>query len=573
MPRIPVFQRSHVATATRRLLAPLLVALLAGVPVAGRPATPAWPAATFSYLATNESLEHVLTEFGRTFGLRVELTPGVVHHPVRLNGNITTATPDEFLNRLGMSHGAQWFQHGGTLYASLASEGVTRALPASGVAGIRQALTSLGVVDARFGWADLPERSTVIVTGPPAYVELVSRTLATLPPAPADLEVRMFRLRHATVDDRTIQYRDKEISTAGMATLIRSLIGNQNARTGTVTRTVEPIATSLQPAVPAQTLGSKGDAGASSKSDEKAGTGGAAEKGDSASRVASIAPADNRNVATIQADSRLNALIVRDRPERMPLYEQLIASLDVPSLLIQIEAMIIDVDSSSARKLGVDWQARRRVSTTTWASGGYGAPDLTTDANSGGITLSGGPGLLGNYFTARISALESSGEARVVSRPSVLTVDNLGALIDLSETLYISAIGERVANVVPVSVGTTLKVTPHVIEHGGQRSVQLTVDIEDGAIVDTPTNGQPRVRRSTVGTQAVMAQDESLLIGGFRTEQDMRQNDRIPVIGDLPVIGALFGKKSTNSERRERMFVLTPRIIEPSVMQQAAKAP
>lgn len=552
-----------------------LAAMLAWAPLPCNAAVPApWPAVTFSYLANNETVERVLAEFGRTFGLRVECTQGVNDHPVRLNGNITTATPDEFLNRLGISHGLQWFQHSGTLHVSLASESITRALPASGVSGIRQALTSLGVADPRFGWADLPERSTVIVSGPPAYVGLLASTLSSLPPAPMEQEVRVFRLKHATVDDRVIQYRDKEITTSGVATLLRSLMGNLAGRTGTVMQTT-PAPAPLKAAAPAPSLGDSSAGAASGKADAKADAkaGGSAASADSSARTPATYT-DNgsgsgsgnsaANIATIQADSRLNALVVRDRPERMPLYEQLIASLDVPSYLIQIEAMIVDISTTQARQLGVDWQAKRVIGGTA-ITGGVGNPDLLATASA--ATLA------GNFLMARINALESTGEARVVSRPSVLTVDNLGALIDLSETMYLSVVGERVANIVPVAVGVTLKVTPHVIEHNGERSVQLTVDIEDGAIVDAKTRSQPTVRRSTVGTQAVMAQDQSLLIGGFRTEQDMKQHDRTPVLGDLPLVGVLFGQKDVSTSRSERMFVLTPRIIEPAVMRPLAKAP
>ena len=73
---------------------------------------------------------------------------------------------------------------------------------------------------------------------------------------------------------------------------------------------------------------------------------------------------------------------------------------------------------------------------------------------------------VGEFLMARIQALEGNGDARIVSRPSVLTLDNLGALIDLSETFYIQTSGERVANVVPISVGVTLRVTPHIDRAG-----------------------------------------------------------------------------------------------------------
>jgi type III secretion protein C len=152
----------------------------------------------------------------------------------------------------------------------------------------------------------------------------------------------------------------------------------------------------------------------------------------------------------------------------------------------------------------------------------------------------------------------------------VLTVDNLGALIDLSETLYVQSIGERVATVVPISVGTTLKVTPHIIDTANGQAVHLVVDIEDGAIQDTSSQTLPRIRRSTIGTQAVMNVRESLLIGGFNAESDIRATDKVPGLSDLPAIGAFFKKKSTKVEKRERLFLITPKILSAGVGEEIA---
>ncbi|WP_076998312.1 type III secretion system outer membrane ring subunit SctC [Variovorax sp. KK3] len=520
-----------------------------------------WPASSFSYVAAQERLTGVLNEFGRIFGIRVQLTQGITDQSMPVNGTITTATPDEFLNRLAASHGLQWFQHGGTLYVSRATEAVTRALPSAGGPNLRKALIDLGVVDDRFGWAELPDRAGVVLVGPPAYVELVASTLAALPPSPAELEVRVFRLRHAAVDDRIIQYRDKQITTFGVASMLRSLLSNSGGRTGTVMQFAPP-PPPISPMAGAAGIAKEDSSETATKASNGASTR-PASRDDTARTGASSDTAggsvlDNSGRPVVQADSRLNAVIIRDRPNRMQMYEGLIASLDVPSYLVEIEAMIIDVNKTKVAQLGVDWQARFGNTTA-----GFGLPDAAADSTTAVISLASG----GNLLKARIHALESSGDARVVSRPSVVTVDNLGALIDLSQTLYLSAIGERVANVVPVSVGISLKVTPHVIEQGGKRAVELTVDIEDGGVGELQVQGLPTVRRSSVSTQGVMAENESLLVGGFQSESESQKHDRIPVLGDLPVVGSLFGKKDTNNERRERMFVLTPRVIVPATFQ------
>jgi type III secretion protein C len=168
----------------------------------------------------------------------------------------------------------------------------------------------------------------------------------------------------------------------------------------------------------------------------------------------------------------------------------------------------------------------------------------------------------GNFLMTRIRALEGNGDARIVSRPSVLTLDNLGALIDLSDTLYVQSIGERVANVIPITVGTTLRVTPHIIESAGNSVVHLIVDIEDGAIQDERKfTGLPTVRKSTIGTQAVMGARESLLIGGFNSQTNSKQVDAIPILGKMPFFGAFFRKQSSTLRSTERLFLITPKIV------------
>jgi type III secretion protein C len=268
---------------------------------------------------------------------------------------------------------------------------------------------------------------------------------------------------------------------------------------------------------------------------------------------------------SLQADSRLNALIVQDVPERLPVYEKLIAMLDVPTALIEIEALIIDINAQRLEELGIAWGGR---------SGGvaFGFGNPSTALASGALSLvSGGKTVTpatvsvdtGNYLVARIRALESKGDAQIQSRPSILTVDNVGALIDLSETFYIRTAGERVATVTPVTVGTTLRVTPRVVEQGaGQgRVVKLVVDIEDGAIQDRTVDTLPTVRRSVVNTQALVNEDATLLIGGYRTDQKVSNNERVPVLGAIPLLGALFNTRTADVQQRERLFMIRPRIV------------
>lgn len=263
---------------------------------------------------------------------------------------------------------------------------------------------------------------------------------------------------------------------------------------------------------------------------------------------------------SIQSDPRLNALIVQDVPERMPIYERLIAQLDLPTPLIEIEAMILDVNSERAKDLGINWSLRSNRATVGFgsASGEQGPGIIGATLSAGSSTIVGGGG--GMTLLTQIQMLEREGDARVQSRPSVLTTDNIGALLDLSETFYIRVLGERVATVSSVTAGTTLRVTPRLIE-GASPSIQLTIDIEDGQIEDRQIDALPTVRRSTLSTQAIVGQEETLLIAGYSSDQNITANQKVPFLGDLPGVGLLFSTKTRVVQKRERLFMIKPKVI------------
>ncbi len=553
----------HPVTICRRWARTLgLAAVLCGGPLAPAAAAPVpWPEVSFTFIADKQNLTEVLGSFARNFGLQLQASAAVLSGSDRVSGKFTMSSPTEFLNQLSATYGLQWFYYAGTLYVSKNSEYATRSITPNGISlsDFRKALTDLGVVDPKFGWGELADRGVAMVSGPPAYVDLVAWAVATLPLPQPQHQIRVFRLIHAQVNDRVISYRDQQITTAGVASILRALITGQGGAGGTTASNFQQLSMIAAPLRAAQPVAEVSANPASSESAAPA----------SAPGQAGVPAAGPQRQApplrpVIQADSRLNAVIIKDIPQHMPIYEDLLKLLDVPTRLIEIEAVIVDVNSNNLAELGIDWGARAGN-----VAGGFGRPAAPPDNVTGTIIFGRdvSPTTVipnaGNFLMSRVRLLEGKGSARVVSRPSVLTVDNLGALIDLSETFYVQSVGERVASVVPISVGTTLKVTPHIIDGPGGSSVQLIVDIEDGAIQDVNAQTLPRVRRSTIGTQAVMNERESLLIGGFNAESDIRQVDQVPALGNVPLLGLFFKKKSTRVERRERLFLITPKILNP----------
>lgn len=530
----------------------LACAAMAGLclPLDSHADTPPWPESPFSYLGREQQPDKVLSGFARTFGVELRMETTLPPDTAPATGRQSAATPTEFLNQLTSAYGLVWYYHAGTLYISRVSERVTRMIPAKGMSGaaLKRAFTEMGLLWPRFGWGQVDDRGGIMVSGPPSYVQRIEQAMNSFPEPQSDQQILVFRLKHASVEDRTIQYRDKTISTPGVATMLRNLLGT-GAGAAVAMNDSLPLATAsptrdgLRALVPDTASRNDGVAAAS---------------GPAATRAGGQLQGQSIAAPVIQADPRLNAIIIKDKPQNAAIYRELIDLLDVPGALIEIEAAIIDVNTSSISELGVDWFGRK--GNAVFSTGADGA-NIVLGSNSA-VTSGASTALaVGNYLLTRIKLLESKGNARIVSRPFILTQDNMGALIDLSDTFYVQTSGERVATVTPVSVGVTLRVTPRIVMSGGSRSIQLVVDIEDGSIGDLKIGNLPTVRRSTIGTQALVGEDESLLIGGLNTEVNIRNRDQVPGLGDVPVVGSAFGTTTANREKRERMFLITPRVV------------
>lgn len=540
-----------------RLFRLLVIGVACMLVSSAQAANPPWPERPFSYYAEQQPLERVLRDFAANFSLSLDIGEGFRDV---VDGRFNTETPTEFINRLGGVFGFQWFTHAGTLYISRNNRMETRALPVTSpeaLGSLRQALSSLNLLDERFGWGELPEQGVVLVSGPPAYVNLIERTMDSLPQVSmSGMQVRVFRLQHAAVIDRIISYRDREVRVPGVARVLQDLLSNTRGGIEEVLqnpdRTMTRIAGRSQPVV-IEDDGEMAEAEPVTRIP-----------------VERVRSANGRaGGPSIQADPRINALIVMDSADRMPLYERLVAMMDVQNALIEIEAMIIDVSTSRLEELGIRWASVGRDGSRGIAFGNLEAPPdgntISIIGASRGATVDPTTLLVTgttDYFVSRLRALERTGDADIQSRPSILTEENAEALIDLSETFFVRVQGERVASLTPITAGTTLKVTPRIVRENGEYRIWMAVDIEDGGILDRTIDQIPGVRSSSLSTQAVVRQEESLLIGGYNTEQRIAGRDQVPVLGDIPLVGMLFSSRSTDVQRRERLFLIRPKIVE-----------
>ena len=482
-----------------------------------------WRQSAYAYEATQTPLSTVLKDFANAHGVGLNMNDvsGVV------DARLRAANAQEFLDRLALEHRFQWFFYNDELYVSPQSAQVSQRLDVSADAApdLKQALTDVGLLDKRFGWGELPDEGVVLVRGPARYIELIRSFSNKKGKSDKKQQVMIFPLRYASVADRAINYREQSMTIPGVATLLKGLLDNR-----------------MRPQVQDPKANIEALQGMADQARTKI-FNLASDRGADRSEIKPEVTQHGR----VAADVRNNAVLIYDNPDKRAMYQQLVEQLDLSSNLVEIDAIILDIDRSELSNLESRWSARA-------GNVGFGSSLLS----SGSSTL-----FIHDFgrFFAEIQALEGQGTASVIARPSVLTLENQPAVIDFSRTHYITVSGERVANIQPVTAGTSLQVIPRTIPGAQHNNFHLIVDIEDGQLEQTIDQQTPAVKRGTVSTQAVLSENRSLVIGGFHVDQRGDQNNRVPVLGQIPLIGWLFSSTKREVSKRERLFILTPRLI------------
>jgi type III secretion protein C len=508
-------------------------------------------------------------------------TPVIVSPAVQgaVNGNFV-GDAEATLRSLSRAFNLVTYYDGSVMYVYNANELVSRSLPTSTRAisqRVLQAANHMRLTDQR-NFVRVTPDGVLQVTGTQRFVEQMqdlARASQARYMANPTLGFKVFYLRYAWAQDVTVNFGGRQLVIPGVASMLRSLV---IARPGSQAN-VHAQQKLLRPTQPKL----KGKGLAATGKEPAADTGADPQDPDAA------LPLGDLGTVRIEADTRLNAVVVRDSPERLAMYEQLVQSLDIEPQSIEIEATIIDVNTDHATELGINWRASAGRSSLLFGKGDSSDLRLQPGGNVVGSAISpiakGGviSAVLGDasQFVARISALQMEGAARVVSSPQVVTLSNVEALFDNSSTFYVKVAGRDEVDLFNVTAGTSLRVTPHVFKDPDGVRIKLLVNLEDGTLNRSqPVDGLPSVDRSSINTQALIYEGESLLIGGLTREIKENSTDKVPLFGDIPVVGHLFKNTRRGTARIERMFLITPRLtakrapsIGPTSYSRSAAAP
>jgi type III secretion protein C len=528
----------------------------------------AWSTKKTQYTAVEpKDLRMFLREFAAQQGVGIFLDPEV-------KGELTgryELNARAMMELLGRTFGLVWYFDGRVLYVYPASgvESSVIRLNEVSAAQFQRTLDRLGISDARFPLS-FDDRGSVLVSGPKRYVELV-RDAARSSDRPADgdaesgAETRVFQLRFAFADDHVISSGGREIRVPGVVSVLRQAYGADAAGIADMRRQTVDAAAAIPPQPVLPLL--RGDGGRSGVVE--------ADPTPPARRPS----AQVRGLPSFAADPRTNAVVVRDLASRIGQYELLVRRLDERPRLVEIEANIVEVNADDFGALGIDWSLAAR----------RGSGDFTGRVGDGAASPDGPPGVSGlgrfaeavlnvmagtrTQLMARISALEQAGKASTSAQPKIMTLNNVEAALDARSTFYVPVQGFQDARLFEVSAGTSIRITPSVVSPldgagttttaaAERDQVRLLIRIEDGGLTSERVSQLPVVQRTTINTQSLVPVGNTLLIAGYAQERDSRVQRGVPGLSRLPLLGGLFRSNERNSTRVERLFMITPRVVE-----------
>nr|WP_255263608.1 type II secretion system secretin GspD [Pseudomonas aegrilactucae] len=277
----------------------------------------------------------------------------------------------------------------------------------------------------------------------------------------------------------------------------------------------------------------------------------------------------SENQVRITAQQSSNQLLVRCRPTQWQEIQAAIRRLDNPPLQVQIETRILEVSLTDGMNLGVQWYLGRLAGNST-------TPGIQNVSGSQGALGAGGAALkatdtlfysfVSNNLQVALHALESSGNTRVLSAPSLVVMNNQNAQIQVGDNIPINQTTINLDNttvntssVQYVQTGVILDVVPR-INPGGLVYMDIQQQVSDASkIVDS--NGNPSISTRAVSTQVAVQSGQTVLLGGLIKQNEASSNNSVPYLGRVPGLGWLFSDRQRNKDRTELIVLITPKVV------------
>jgi type IV pilus assembly protein PilQ len=293
-------------------------------------------------------------------------------------------------------------------------------------------------------------------------------------------------------------------------------------------------------------------------------------------------------------DERTNSIIVTDTADRLESFRRLVEQIDIPIRQVMIEARIVVANTEFRRELGIRWGGAgygltsnddalfqfsgstaglddvNGVSPARWFNGADGASNMTENtmvdlgiqnpAGSFAFSI-----LTDNAFLdMELSALENTGYAEIVSQPKVITGDKQRATIENgTEIPYQEASASGATTTSFKEAVLKLDVTPQITPDN--RIIMELVINQDSVGAINPATGIPTIDVTQLVTKVLVANGQTVVLGGVFQVEQVTGETKVPILGDLPVVGRLFKQTVNEHSKRELLIFITPRIMSDSL--------
>lgn len=273
------------------------------------------------------------------------------------------------------------------------------------------------------------------------------------------------------------------------------------------------------------------------------------------------------------SDERTNTIVVKDHESVINNVQSFLTMVDKKDPQVSIEAKIVDASSTFSRSLGIQWGFTSGASNMI-ARGNQDAGTITNSPNTGSVVNLGasnptsGVDLLvgrlpGNTtIQAQLSAAESNGIIRIISKPNVTTINNKAARIRSGVKIYVKVDGgtDQGPQLQEIDTGIELKVTPQITIN---RMVKMNIEAtESEADFSRTVDDIPAILDNTASTTVLIPDGETAVIGGLLKVKTTKNRKKVPAVGDVPVVGWLFKSTSKTKDNNELMIFITPKIID-----------
>jgi len=279
---------------------------------------------------------------------------------------------------------------------------------------------------------------------------------------------------------------------------------------------------------------------------------------------------------SVISEPRTNQLFVTDIPSRLEQVQDLINKLDIPIRQVMIEARIVEADDRFGRSLGVrlgvgngslgGGDTRIGFGRSYSATGGVSSGDLVNLPSTGAGGFSPAQFALSlfdrtttnRFLSLELSALEADGRGKIVSSPRVVTADQVKASIEQgTEFPFQQATSSGATSVAFRKASLKLEVTPQITPEG---SIILDLNVTKDSRGETTAQGIA-INTKQVQTQVLVENGGTVVIGGIFELNESQDVTKVPLLGDIPVLGNLFKNTNRISNKSETLIFITPRVI------------